>query len=134
MLVKKIFSVAVMAMVLNGCGSSSKSSSGGELDEHVPIGYEYKVINNRGLAVESQLGEYKINLLSNTQELQNPKSVHKGVVVNINGQDSDTMPIQATYLEKEIVVVIYDKDNVLLGAKAVEVTNDAPVVLVNVEL
>ena len=134
MLVKKIFSVAVMAMVLIGCGNGSKSSSEEELNANIPLGYEYKVINNRGLAVESRLGKYMISLLSDTQETKDPKSVHKGIVVNINGQDSDTMPIQSTYINKVIVVAIYNEEDELLGSKEVDVTNDAPVVLVNIDL
>ena len=55
--------------------------------------------------------------------------------MNVNGKQSETMPIQASYVGDEIVVALYDEKNKLLVVSdAVEVTNNVPVVLVNLSI
>jgi len=143
MITKKIFYGAVVALVLvTGCGNNEKKELGGvePIDEGratvvTPNVYTHKVINNKGEAVNSRLGALTIQLYSDVQDQADPKSLHKGVVVNINGEDSQTMPIQASYLGDDIVVAIYnERGDLITTTEAVEVTDDTPVVLVNVTI
>jgi len=133
-------SVAVATLILTGCGSNGTSTGasdngGGNVDVVSPTGYENLVINNKGDAVESKLGKLSIKLYSNVADEADAKSMHKGVVVNVNGQDSETMPIQASYVGDEIKVAVYDdKNNLIVVSDAVEVSDDVPVVLVNVSI
>ena len=140
---KSFFSVAVAALILTGCGSSNgteSTSNEGTNSEPIvaiqaPSGYENPVINNKGNKVESKLGKLSIKLYSAVNDEGNAQSTHKGVVVNVNGKDSSTMPIQASYIDDEIVVAVYDEKNKLVVVSdAVEVTNDVPVVLVNLSI
>ena len=106
---KKIAYGALVALLLvTGCGSNSSSESvdSGELQNSSDSRYIYKVINNRGEAVTSEVGAYEIALYSDTKEKANDKSPHKGVVVKLNGNDSALMPIQETYMHKDIVAKI----------------------------
>jgi len=141
---KSFVSVVVVALILTGCGNgtntenkdtggASNSSSNSEIV--TPMGYENAVINNKGEAVQSKLGKFSIRLYSNAQDKPDAQSVHKGVVVNVNGQDSQTMPIQASYIGDKIKVVVYDENNnMLITSDAIQVVDDVPVVLANVTL
>jgi hypothetical protein len=129
---KVILSVVIAAVVFTGCGGGDSSTAETLV---IPTGYEYKVINNRGDAVEGQVGKRVIKLYSDSKAVADPKSVHKGVVVNINGVDSKTMPIQESYIDDDIVVAVYDEGSELITAvEAVSITDDVPVVLVNLSI
>ncbi|CAA6815418.1 MAG: Unknown protein [uncultured Sulfurovum sp.] len=139
MMKKSFLSVAVATFILTGCGSNGSntgdSDDGGNPEVVAPVGYDSLVINNKGDVVESKLGKLSIKLYSNVADVADAQSMHKGVVVNVNGEDSETMPIQASYVGDEIKVAVYDENNKLLAASdAIEVADDVPVVLVNVSI
>ena len=137
MRVQQWLKVLGISLLLVGCGSDDVKSSESSTQNSAtksPSGYSYKVINNQGKAVESQLGEYTIRITSNSKEKPNPQARHKGVVVKINGENSQTMPIQISYLDKGIVVSVYDKDNVLLSATDEIKVTDVPVVVVEMTI
>jgi hypothetical protein len=86
------------------------------------------------LVVEGKLDNYTIKIYSNSEEVADPKSMHKGVVVKINGKDSEVMPIQISYLNKEIVVAIEnEKGEEVAISEAIAVT-DVPVVVVELSI
>jgi hypothetical protein len=118
-----------ISLLLVGCGGGDTPSST-QNEVKIPTTYSYKVINNRGLVVEGKLDNYTIKIYSNSEEVADPKSMHKGVVVKINGKDSEVMPIQISYLNKEIVVAIEnEKGEEVAISDEIEVT-DVPVVVV----
>jgi hypothetical protein len=136
---KKIAYGALVALLLiTGCGSNSSSSSesvdSGELQNSSDSRYIYKVINNRGEAVTSEVGAYEIALYSDTKEKANDKSPHKGVVVKLNSNDSALMPIQETYMHKDIVAKIYEEGSLIGETEAVEVTDNKPVIMIDVAI
>lgn len=140
MLNKRILGVIMTSiLLLDGCGSNTTSKSTeaiNNIDEGTyPKGYPYKVINNKSDVVESKLEKLTIRLYSNVKNKADSKSLHKAVVVNINGNDSKTMPIQSTYLGNEIIVGIYDEEGkLIIYSDVVEITDDVPVILVNLDI
>ena len=131
---KKQWIVALgITLLLAGCGNSS-SSEEKELNTKVPTSYSNKVINNRGLAVEGSVDGYGIRIYSNSKEEANPKSIHKGVVVKVNGKTSEVMPIEIAYLGKSIVVaLVNDKGEEVAVSDEIKVT-DVPVVVVEMNI
>lgn len=127
----KLFGISLL---LVGCGGGDTPSTTTQNEVKVPTTYSYKVINNRGLVVEGKLDNYTIKIYSNSEEVADPKSMHKGVVVKINGKDSEVMPIQISYLNKEIVVAIEnEKGEEVAVSEAIAVT-DVPVVVVELSI
>jgi len=148
MITKKIFYSALTALLLvTGCGSSSNDNSPKSVNEgdNSPQSvnttiettkgvYKYKVINNMGKEVQTKVDKYKIAIYSDTKERAYDKSPHKGIVVRLNSKDSELMAIQSTYLGKDIVAKVYKDDKLLLTSDVVNVTDDNPVVLIDVEI
>ncbi|MBU1667435.1 hypothetical protein KKC13_03395 [bacterium] len=124
-----------ISLLLVGCGGGDTASTEtAQNSVTVPTTYNYKVINNRGLAVEGTMDNYTIKIYSTTEEVADPKSMHKGVVVTINGKASEVMPIQISYLNKEIVVAVEnEKGEQVAVSDAIEVT-DVPVVVVELSI
>ena len=124
-----------ISLLLVGCGGEDATSTQNtENNLKVPTAFNYKVINNRGLVVESKLDNYTIKIYSNSQEVANPQDRHKGVVVKINGKASETMPIEIAYLNKKVMVVVYnEKGEEVAISEEIEVT-DVPVVLVELSI
>ena len=149
---KKIVYSMVVLVLITGCGSSENKSKGNpdngtsnEIEttmettmettiETTKGVYKYKVVNNMGQEVHSTVGDYKVALYSDTKERAYSKSPHKGIVVRLNSEDSELMPIQATYLDKEIVAKIYKSDELVATSDVVEVTDENPVVLIETEI
>lgn len=132
MYVKNTIITVAALFLLVGCGDGSGSSL--KTETKIPSNFSYKVVNNRGLVVESKLDNYTIKIYSDSNEEANPKNIHKGVVVKVNGESSETMPIEISYLNKNIIVVIYDElGNELAVSAEIEVT-DVPVVVVELTI
>ena len=137
---KIVYSMAVILVLVTGCGSSTDNADDGaskDVDTTVETTkgvYKHKVVNNMGQEVHSTVGDYKVALYSDTKERAYSKSPHKGIVVRLNSEDSELMPIQATYLDKEIVAKIYKSDELVATSDVVEVTDENPVVLIETEI
>ena len=124
-----------VTLLLAGCGKSSTSEEK-VVNNHtkVPTSYSNKVINNRGLAVKGSVDGYGIRIYSNSKEVANPKSIHKGVVVKVNGKASKVMPIEIAYLGKSIVVaLVNEKGEEVAVSDEIKVT-DVPVVVVEMNI
>ena len=129
---KTFYSVAMALLLLNGCGSNdTKTDSSASASD---INYTYSVINNQGEAVKSKIGEYEVYLYSNYKEVADDKSPHKGVVVKINETESKLMSIQATYIDKKITAKVYQNDKLINNPEAIEVTDENPIVKIDVEI
>ncbi|MBU1667433.1 hypothetical protein KKC13_03385 [bacterium] len=96
----------------------------------LPEGYNYRMINNQGIAVESKLDNYTIKLYSNYNETISPQSRHSGVVVKINEEVGENIAIQATYLGKSMVVAVYNERNELVIVSDIIEVIDVPVIVV----
>jgi len=105
-----------------------------EVEEHLsnstnnaalPIGYTYPVINNQGKTIETTLNEYTIKLYANYQENANAQSIHTGIVVKINNENSERVAIQATYQGKSIIAAIYQDSKLIAVSELVEITDDS---------
>lgn len=97
----------------------------------LPEGYNYRMINNQGIAVESTLDNYTIKLYSNYNETASPQSRHNGVVVKINEEVGENIAIQATYLGKSMVVAVYNERNELVIVSDIIEVIDVPVIVVS---
>jgi hypothetical protein len=119
------------SLVLVGCGDSGSSVS---TETKVPSSFTNKVVNNRGLVVESQLDGNSIKIYSDSVVTANPKNIHKGVVVKVNGKSSKTMPIEISYLNKNIIAIVSDSTGKELAVSAeIEVT-DVPVIVIELSI
>jgi hypothetical protein len=127
---KTFYSVAMALLLLNGCGSNDKKTDSSLSD----INYTYKVINNKGELVKSKVGEYEVRLYSDSDERADDKSPHKGVVVRINETNSELMSIQSTYIGKHITAKVYQNSNLVNNPKVIEVTDENPIVKIDVEI
>ena len=141
MVTKKVFYSALTALLLvTGCGNDSTGTNASTETGTTKDGggnpevYSYKVINNQGEAVASKLGSYEIYLYSDSEEKADDKSPHKGIVVKVNDENSELMPIQATYMHKDIVAKVYKNSELVVETEAVEVTDDEPVVLIETKI
>ena len=127
---KTFYSVAMALLLLNGCGSNDTKTDSSASD----INYTYNVINNQGEAVKSKVGKYQIRLYSNYKEVADDRSPHKGVVVKINETESKLMAIQATYIDKKITAKVYQNSKLINSPEAIEVTDENPIVKIDVEI
>jgi len=154
MITKKIFySVLTALLLVTGCGSSGSNDNDASDNSPQSVNagdnspqsvnttiettkgvYKYKVINNRGEEVQTKVDKYTIAIYSDTKEKAYDKSPHKGIVVKLNNKDSELMAIQSTYLGKDIVAKVYKDDKLLLTSDVVNVTDENPVVLIDVEI
>lgn len=126
---KKVIGILSVLVLIAGCGNNTTS-----VESKIPLEYSYKVVNNRGLVVEGQLGNYKIKIYSDSNETANPQNIHKGVVVNINGKSSEMIPIEISYLNKNIIVSIYDETGNELAVSEVIKVTDVPVVVIDMSV
>lgn len=129
---KKILVSLGSLLVLIGCG-------GGASDEvttttAIPSTFSNKVINNRGLFVEGTVNGYGIKIYSDSIESANPQEIHKGVVVKINGKASEVMPIQVSYLNKNIVVALLNEQGEEVAISSEILVTDIPVIVVEMTL
>ena len=121
-----------ISFFLIGCGGSSAIES--STSTKLPENYSYKVVNNQGTSVAGKVSGYTIKIYSDNKELANPKDIHKGVAVKINGKTSEVIPIDIVYLNKNIVVALFnDKGEQVAVSEEVLVT-DVPVVVVEITL
>jgi len=144
MITKKIFySTLTVLLLATGCGSSGSNDNDASDNSSQSVNttiettkgvYKYKVINNRGEEVQTKVDKYTIAIYSDTKERAYDKSPHKGIVVRLNSKDSELMAIQSTYLEKDIVAKVYKDDELVLTSDVVKVTDDNPVLLIDVEI
>jgi hypothetical protein len=117
-------------VLLTGCNNTETSTENNTL----PSSYQYKTINNRGTVVETLLDGNTIEIYSDSAVSINPQARHIGIVVNVSGKVSPTMQIEDTYIGKNIVAVVYDKQgNELAVSSEVEV-NDVPVMVLEITL
>lgn len=100
----------------------------------LPEGYNYRMINNQGIPVESKLDNYTIQLYSNTNETVSPQSRHSGIVVKINEKVSENIAIQATYLGKSMVVAVYNEKNELTAISDIIQIIDVSVIVVTLSI
>lgn len=151
MRIEKWLKILGTSLLLAGCGdnSSSTTSITNETQNEaipsttsltiqeeltLPSSYTYPAINNKGLAVTGQMDNYNIKIYSSNQEVANAQSIHKGVVVKLNDQTSEVMPIQISYLNKKIVVIIEnEKGEKVAISKEIEVS-DVPVVIIELTI
>ena len=129
---KKYLTIAGLSLFLVGCGESGSIEE--KSSTNLPEQYSYKVINNRGLVVEGKLDSYKIKIYSDNEGSANPKDIHKGVVVKVNGKSSETMPIEISYLNKNIIVVIYDESGKEVAVSEEIQVSDVPVLIVELSI
>jgi len=103
-------------------------------DIKLPDNYSHRVINNQGIGVEGSVNNYTIRIYSNSEEIANPQSLHKGVVVKVNGEASENIAIQASYINKTIIVAIYNSNGKLIKISNEIVVTDVPVVIVELNI
>lgn len=156
---KKIVSFSIVALLLVGCNEAdrileqvSESNNSEEvaisgnsestlplvLDtgevKKLPVEYAYKAINNSGASVVGEIGDYKIEIVSNYEEEVQSQSRHYSIVVEIGDEVSQEIPIQLSYMDKTIIVAVY-KDNHLVGMSEILTVNDIePLMLVNIDV
>lgn len=134
---EKFYMALVAVLLFSGCGDSSSENNDGtnpEITTEDKGRYTHKVINNMGKEVRSKVGEYDILLYSDSEMKADDKSPHKGVVVTVNKKDSELMPIQSTYMHKDIVAKVYEGNKLVTTTEAIEVTDSEPVVLIETEI
>lgn len=131
---KKIVLLSMfILLVFVGCNDTDKTAQNIE-NIKLPNGYSYKAINNRGVAVEGQIGIYQIKVFSNYEETVNPQSRHHSIVVTMDDKNSEEIPLQLSYIDKTVVVAVY-KDAQLVGQSDIITMNeDEPLTIVNVTL
>ena len=121
------------SLVLVGCGENG--GTGATVTEtKIPSTFSNKVVNNRGLVVESKLDGNTISIYSDSSITANPKDIHKGVVVKVNGKSSETMPIEISYLNKNIVAVVSDSTGKELAVSDEVQVMDEPVIVIEVNI
>ena len=99
-----------------------------------PLKYTHKVVNNQGIEVQGEVDEYIIKIYSDTEVEANPKHIHKGVVVKLNGEKSRVIPIEISYLDKNIMIGVYDKKGKRVTASETIKVTDVPVVVVELHI
>jgi len=99
-----------------------------------PLKYTHKVVNNQGVEVEGEVNGYTIKIYSDTKVEANAKHIHKGVVIELNGEKSNVMPIEISYLDKNIMIGIYDKEGKRVTASDSIRVTDVPVVVVELHI
>jgi len=105
----------------------------------LPNGFDYRVINNSGVEVESTVEidgkNYIVKLYADYSETANAQANHTGVVVKVNGISAPTINIQETYKNKNIVAGIYNSDGKLVAvSNTITVNETAPVTVIEVNL
>jgi hypothetical protein len=127
--------VCISLTACGGSGSNEATEEPSSTPEHTNQ-YTHEVINNQGKPVESKLGKLNIKLYSNVNKEVDSKIHHVAVVVNLNGKDTKTMPIQANYIDEKIMVAVYDEKGKLLVKTddGVEITDDTPVVVIKLKI
>ena len=141
MKLKQQLAILSTAFILVGCGNNtSESETKKEATPSSPtvvkdnsivaLKYTNKVVNNRGMEVEGEVGHYKIKVYSDSKIEANPQNIHKGVVVKFNGETSKVMPIEISYLDKNIMVGLYDKSGKHVATSDSIKITDVPVVVV----
>ena len=112
-------------------GESDSSSTDQDSTSPLLTRYTQRVINNQGISVEGHIKNYTIRIYSKEAEVANSQSTHKGVVVKFDGDTSKSIAIQSSYLNKKIVIALYDTGGELITfSDEILVTDDAPVVIV----
>ncbi len=97
----------------------------------LPASYTHRAINNQGISVEGSLQTYTIRIYSDSKERANAQSLHQGVVVRFNGKTSENIAIQSSYVNKKIVIAIYDATGHLVKVSdEILVTDDVPIIIV----
>lgn len=145
----KLIKLLAVSLFIVGCGGSNSGQSSAEngaadvsgnaqeavssvAESSLPDGYTNTAINNSGAGVEGTMGSYTVKLYANSSEEVKPQEPHKGVVVKMDGQTSETMAIQESYIGKSIVAVVHEGDKVVKASSSVEVT-DVPVVIIELD-
>ncbi len=100
----------------------------------LPTEYTNSVINNEGKAVIGNVNGYTIRIYSDEVEKANPQSLHQGVVVKLNGNASENIAIQATYLNKKIIIALYNNAGELVKISDEILVTDVPIVIVELNL
>ena len=120
----------------NNSATDNGSSIANEVqqDIKIPDNYSHRVINNQGIAVEGSINNYTIRIYSNSKEVANSQSRHQGVVVKINGEASENIAIQASYINKTIIVAVYDATGKIVKISDEIVVTDVPVVIVELNV
>ena len=118
----------------NGDDDDTASGDTSRSDIKLPSTYTHQAINNQGVAVEGSVKNYTIRIYSDSQEIVNAQSLHQGVVVKVNGEASENIAIQATYIDKKIVVALYDQSGQLIKVSDEILVTDVPVVIVELNL
>ncbi len=123
-----------ISLILAGCGKSSSEPTAAATKTKIPSNFSHKVVNNRGLVVESKLDGNTISIYSDSIIKANPKDIHKGVVVKVNGKSSETMPIEISYLNKNIVAVVTDSNGKELAVSDKVKVTDKPVIIIELNI
>lgn len=129
---KELLLLFSILMGLIGCGGGA--SSEGESTTSISLPFSNKVINNRGLFVEGSVNGYGIKIYSDTIEGVNPQEIHKGIVVEVNGKVSEVIPIQISYLNKNIVVVLFNSQGEKVAVSSTVLITDVPVIVIKMIL
>ena len=100
--------------------------------------YIYAVINNRGEEIETTVEvdgtSYLVKLYADYAEEANAQSNHKGARVTVSSVDTETLSIQSTYVNHNIVAGIYLNNQLLTASTPTFVDPDAPGVRISVDL
>ncbi|MBU1667432.1 DUF5011 domain-containing protein [bacterium] len=112
---------------------ATNPNSGGTNDVTLPVGFNYRVINNLGEYVSSQVDGYEIQLYANYIEGANDQLNHTGVVTRLNGENTPTINIQNSYRSQQIVAALYDSIGRLVSV-SIPTTVDAVAPITTVDL
>ena len=134
---KQQFILLSIVFSLIGCGGDSVTSKDNSIrttPSSKPLKYTHKVINNQGIEVKGKVDEYAIKIYSDSDIKANPKNIHKGVVIKLNGKTSKVIPIEISYLNKEIMVELYNKRGKLIITSDLIQVIDVPVMIVELTI
>jgi hypothetical protein len=129
---KKILILMGTLFALIGCGGGALSE--GSITQAIPVGFSNKVINNRGSFVEGSINGYTIKIYSDSIESLNPQEIHKGIVIKLNGNTSEIIPIQISYLNKNIIVSLINTQGDKVSVSRKVLVTDTPVIMVEMTL